>query len=372
VTDTAPVTAPRIEVRLDRVEQNAAILVARLGAKGIRVTGVTKATLGMPEVAAVLVAAGVAALGESRIEGIERLRTAGITVPLVLIRSPMPSQVDRVVAAADVSFNTEADVLDLLAEAACRQARVHGVVLMVELGDLREGLLAADLDETARRVVASPHLDLRGIGTNLACQSGVVPDEAKMAELSALAGSLERSLGIRLAVVSGGNSANLAWAFSAADVGRVDDLRLGEAILLGTDPLDRSPIDGLHTDAFTIVGEVIEAKVKPTRPWGAVGNSAFGTPPRAADRGPAGRAIVALGEHDIDPASLTPPPGIVVLGASSDHLVLDTGSVVVRPGDELRFGVGYPALLRAMTSPFVAQVLLRSGAAAPTPAFSTP
>jgi predicted amino acid racemase len=354
VIASAEAITPRIEVRLDRIHRNARTLVGRLGARGITVTGVTKVTLGSPEVARTLVEAGVSAIGESRVEGLERLRAAGITAPLVLIRSPVPSQVDRVVAAADVSVNTEPDVLSALAEAARRQGRVHGVVLMVELGDLREGILAADLEQTARQVLGSPHLDLRGLGTNLACQSGVVPDAAKMAELSALAESIERALGTRLVTVSGGNSANLAWAFGADDVGRVDDLRLGESILLGTDPLDRRPIDGLHVDAFTLVAEVIEAKVKPTQPWGAVGHSAFGTPPRADDRGLANRAIVALGEQDVDPGDLTPPPGITVLGASSDHLVLETGRLSLEPGDEVRFGVGYRALLRAMTSPFVA------------------
>ena len=233
-------------------------------------------------------------------------------------------------------------------------------MLMVELGDLREGILAADLEETAHRVMASTHLELRGLGTNLACQSGVEPDGDKMAELSRLAIAVEGAIGVPMPSVSGGNSANLRWALSTPDVGRVDDLRLGEAILLGTDPLDRLPIDGLHPDAFTLVGEVIEAKVKPTEPWGTVGHSAFGTPLRAADRGLARRAILALGEQDLDPADLTPPPGITVLGASSDHLVLDTGRLALEPGDEVRFGVGYRALLRAMTSPFVARSFLQA------------
>lgn len=357
-------TAPRLDVRLDRIHHNARTLVERLAPRGIAVTGITKATLGSPEVASALVAAGVSALGESRVEGLERLRAAGLGVPLVLVRSPMPSQVERVVAAADVSFNTEPGVLAALAEAARRQGRVHGVVLMVELGDLREGLLPADVEPVARQVAASPHLHLRGIGANLACQSGVVPDDENMAELSTLATGLEASLGIRLATVSGGNSANLAWVSATGAVGRVDDLRLGESILLGTDPLDRLALDGLRTDAFTLVAEVIEAKVKPTQPWGAVGPSAFGAPPRAADRGLAHRAIVALGEQDVDPGDLTPPPGVTVLGASSDHLVLDTGRLVLEPGDEVRFGVGYRALLRAMTSPFVARAYLRPPASA--------
>jgi len=352
------VTAPRLEIRLDRIAHNARTLVERLGARGIAVTGVTKATLGSSDVAAVLLDAGVVALGDSRIENLEALRRAGITAPLTLIRSPMPSQVDRVVGTADVSLNTEPDVLRLLSGAAAARGSTHGVVLMVELGDLREGILPVDLDAVVAEVLRLPYLDLRGIGTNLACQSGVVPDERNMGELSALAARVETAFGIVLPVVSGGNSANLDWALSGAAAGRVNDLRLGESILLGCEPLRRRPLDGLHADAVTLVAEVIEAKVKPTRAWGAVEQAAFGAVAATADRGDANRAIVALGRQDVDPDGLGAPAGVAVIGASSDHLVLDTGHLRLAVGDEVRFSLDYAALLRAMTSPFVTRVLL--------------
>jgi ornithine racemase len=352
-------TAPRLEISLDRIHHNAAQLVARLGAVGIAVTGVTKATLGSPEVARELLAAGVASLGESRLENIERLRAAGLECGITLIRSPMLSQVDQVVACADVSLNTEPVVVAALSAAAVLAGRHHGVVLMVELGDLREGILPADLEAVVRSTLALPGVELRGIGTNLACRSGVAPDARNMAELSGLATSLEAAFGVTLAVVSGGNSANLEWALGGCDVGRVNDLRLGEAILLGRETLQRRPIEGLHTDAVTLVAEVIESKVKPAAPWGDLQQTAFGARPETgvptvADGGAVvSQAIVALGQQDVDPAGLTPPDGMVALGASSDHLVLDTGAATLAVGSEVRFGLDYGALLRAMTSPFV-------------------
>ena len=108
-------------------------------------------------------------------------------------------------------------------------------------------------------------------------------------------------------LVSGGNSANLDWALGATDLGRVNDLRLGEAILLGREPLHRRPIDRLHTDAFTLVGEVIEAKVKPSLPWGDIGQTAFGVAPPVRDRGPVQQAILALGVQDVDSRGSSPP-----------------------------------------------------------------
>jgi predicted amino acid racemase len=352
-------TGPRLEIDLDRIHHNAATLVARLGTLGIGVTGVTNPTLGSPEIARELLRAGVTAIGESRIENIEALRRAGLTAPMALIRSPLLSQADRVVAGAQVSLNTEPVVVAALSAAAVAQGRHHGVVLMVELGDLREGILPGDLEGVARQVLELPGITLRGVGANLACQSGVVPDGRNMAELSALATALEATFGITLGVVSGGNSANLDWAFGSGGVGRVNDLRLGESILLGCEPLHRRPVEGLHTDAITLVAEVIESKAKPTRAWGEVGQTAFGDAPPAADRGERWRAILAVGRQDVDPDGLGAPAGIEVLDASSDHLVVDTGAVALPVGTEVRFQLGYGALLRAMTSPFVERLFTR-------------
>lgn len=353
-------TAPRLEIDLDRIHHNARTLVERLAARGIAVTAVTKATLGSPEVARVLVAAGVSAIGDSRIENIERMRRAGIDARMVLIRSPMLSQAGRVVASADASLNTELVVVERLSAAAGAQGKVHGIVLMVELGDLREGILPVDLDDVVDTTLRLPHVALQGIGTNLACQSGVAPDDRNMAELSALAAAVEAKFGVHLSIVSGGNSANLDWATGCDDVGRINDLRLGESVLLGREPLHRRPIEGLDTTAFTLVAEVIEAKMKPTRAWGEIGQTAFGVRPPASDQGDTARTIVALGRQDVDPAGLD-GPGVEVLGASSDHLVLDTGSSLPAIGSELRFQPNYSALLAAMTSPFVTKVFSATG-----------
>jgi ornithine racemase len=235
-------------------------------------------------------------------------------------------------------------------------------VLMVELGDLREGIMPGEVADIVRHTLGFPNLELRGLGANLACQGGVVPDARNMAELSAIATSVEATLGRRLDIVSGGNSGNLDWALSGADTGRIDDLRLGEAILLGREPLHRRPLDGLHTDAFTLVAEVIEAKDKPSRPWGDVAQTAFGARPPSSsiDSGTTVRTIVAIGEQDVDPSGLLPPPGFCVIGASSDHVILSTSDRRVDMGGQIAFQLNYSALVRAMTSPFVAKVLHES------------
>ena len=350
-----------MEINLDKITNNALTLVTRLREKGISVTGVTKATLGSAEIANAWLRAGVRGLGDSRVENMRSMRGSRIAASMTLIRTPMLSQVDQIVAVADVSFNTEIEVIRKLSAAAKKANRIHGIVIMIELGDLREGVMPVLLEKMVRAVLRLPHIIFMGIGTNLACRSGVAPDRQNMAELSALADSIDETFGPIVNTVSGGNSANLAWALSGADTGRINNLRLGEALLLGCEPLHRRKIKGLHADAITLVAEVIELKTKPSKPWGKIAQAAFGEVITRSDRGSITQAILAIGRQDTDPDGLVPPPGLKILAASSDHLVVDAshyrGSMAL--GTEIPFQLNYSALLRAMTSPFITNVMKR-------------
>jgi predicted amino acid racemase len=352
--------APRIEIDLEKIHHNACTLVKRLAHRGISVTAVTKATPGSAEIATSLLRAGVSAIGDSRIENIEAMRLARVSAEMTLIRSPMLSQVERVAMHADVSFNTEIEVIRRLSQEAQKRHRTHGVVLMVELGDLREGIMPGDLIETVRETLRLPNIQLKGIGTNLACRCGVSPDAGNMAELSALAELIETTFDLKLEIISGGNSANLEWALSGAETGRINNLRLGEAILLGCETLHRQPINDLFTDAFTLVAEVIETKVKPSQPSGTIAQTAFGEATPVIDRGLVTQSILAIGRQDTDPDGLLPPSGIEIMGASSDHLVLISDNRDLTPGSEVTFQLNYSALVHAMTSPFIANIVVTS------------
>jgi predicted amino acid racemase len=347
--------APRLEIDLGKIEHNTRTLVKRLARRGISVTGVTKATLGSREIAHAMLLAGVSDLGDSRIENIEAMRSANVSARMSLIRSPMLSQAKRVVTSADMSFNSELEVIRRLSLEAGKLDRTHAVVLMVELGDLREGIMPVDSMAAVSEILSLPNIVLQGLGTNLACRSGASPDDANMGELSRLAALIEATFDISLEIVSGGNSANLEWAFSSGKPGRVNNLRLGESILLGCETLHRHAIDGLHTDAITLVAEVIESKVKPTQPSGTLAQTAFGTCPEATDNGAIMQTILAIGIQDIDPCGLRPPEGTEIVGSSSDHLMTTSTVDSVPVGAEMTFQLDYSALLRAMTSPFVSK-----------------
>jgi len=351
------VSATCIEIDLSRIEGNARTLRERYGARGVEIAAVTKGVCGDPEVAQALVRGGIGALADSRLDNLARMRAAGVQAEYWLIRPPRPSQVERVVALADVSLNTERATLRRLAEAAQKAGRVHQVILMVESGDLREGFLPAEVARAAEDAASLPGLHLRGLGTNLVCLNGVIPTPEVMSAFSALVEEVEGRVGRRMETVSGGNSGNHGWIMSAASPGRVNHLRIGEAILLGRESTRRRAIPGLAQDAFTVVGEVIEARDKPSVPTGEVGLNALGRRPAAASVGDAmmRRAIVALGEQDVTLHGVRPRIPVEVVGICGDQLVLADRAGRLHVGDAVAFDVSYTALLRAMTSPYLAK-----------------
>ncbi|GBE29047.1 alanine racemase [bacterium BMS3Bbin04] len=347
---------PRIEMDLDKIAHNAKALKNLYGSKGIDVIGVTKVVCGNSSIANVLVKSGIDILADSRIENIKKMRNAGVQAQFLLLRTPCLNQAETVVKYADMSLNTELAVIKRLSKFAIDYDRTHKVILMVELGDLREGLMPSDIDSTVEQVLELAHIKLIGIGTNLACFGGVKPDEEKMRHLSSITREVEDKFGLNLEFVTGGNSANYDWFASTQDVGRINNLRLGESIYLGCETLNRKPIPGLYTDAFTLISEVIEAKIKPSVPYGAIGQDAFGNVPEFQDRGQIRRALLGVGLQDVLASGLTPRIDVDILGASSDHIIIDTKGIDLEVGDEIEFDLNYGALLSAMTSPYVNKI----------------
>ena len=344
---------PRLEIDLKKIAHNAKALVELYGLKGIVIIGVSKVVCGNPGIAAVLVKSGISLLADSRLENIRRMRTAGIQAQFLLLRIPFLSQAEEVVKYADISLNSELSVIRALSKSALAVNTRHQIILMIELGDLREGLMPEDLNSTVEQVLKLDGIKLVGIGTNLACFGGIKPDDTNMEILSSLAGELEKKFGVELSIISGGNSANYSWFNSTKDIGRINNLRIGESIFLGCETLYRKLIPELFTNAFTLVAEVIESKVKSSVPNGVVYQDAFGNVPKFEDRGQIKRVILGIGLQDVLVSGLIPRADIKILGASSDHLIIDTKNTEYKVGAELEFDLNYGALLSLMTSPFV-------------------
>jgi len=346
-------TTPRMEIDLAKIAHNAKNLKKLYGSKGIDIIGVTKGVCGAPDIANTLVKSGISVLADSRMSNIRRMREAGIEAEFLLLRTPIPSQAESVIKYANISLNSEISVVKSLSKFAVEYNATHKIILMVELGDLGEGLMPSDLEGTVEEVMELEGIELAGIGTNLACQGGIKPDEEKMEYLSSLAREVEEKFELTLEFISGGNSANYTWFMSTEDVGRINNLRLGESIYLGCETLYRTPIPGLFTDAFTLVAEVIESKIKPSVPYGEVCQDAFGTIPTFQDRGQIKRAILGVGLQDVLVSGLTPELDIDILGMSSDYIIADAKQIDLKVGDEVEFSLNYGGLLSAMTSPYV-------------------
>lgn len=351
--------SPRLEIDLEKIAHNIHILTQHYASRGISVIGVCKAVCGHPEIASVLLNSGIQLLGDSRIKNIKRMKKAGITAPFVLIRTPLQSELKEVIEHCMISHNTEYSVIEALSKLSLQRNSVHQIILMVELGDLREGILITDLESVIHKIKKLKGIKIVGLGTNLACFCGVEPNDKNMSQLSKLATAAEYQLGYKLTYLSGGNSANYTWSVTTRKAHRINYLRLGESIYLGCDPLNRKPIPGLYTDAFSLVTEVIESGSKPSVPTGTQHQNAFATQSEFKNNGQIFRAILGVGLQDVAVSGLNPRSNIEILGASSDHLIVDTKNKKLKIGEELKFDLNYAALLAVMTSPYVTKKTLK-------------
>jgi predicted amino acid racemase/arginase family enzyme len=353
-------SGPEVAVDLGRIERNARTVVGRCAEAGIKVFGVTKGMCGMPQVARAMLRGGVAGLAESRFENIRRLRDSGIAAPIMLLRSPPIARVEEVVRSVDIRLQSELAIIREISRIAERMGRVHDIMLMVDLGDLREGIWPNDLLPTVEQILEMKGVRIAGIGTNLGCFGAIMPTPDNLDQLVAHAYKIERLAGISLDYVSGGASSSLQLLLDGTLPSGINNLRVGEAILQGgIETFRAKPWEALEFDACRLTADVIEVKMKPSRPIGQSGYDAFGNQPYFPDEGDRLRAIANIGREDVLVDGLTPiHKGTRVLGASSDHLLMDVTDAdpPVAVGDRVAFRMSYGAMLSAMTSEYVEKV----------------
>lgn len=350
---------PCLRIDLAKIEQNVKTLVNLANHHDITITGVTKACCGDPLVANAMLKGGVRSLGDSRIQNIIRLKQAGIKEDIMLLRTPMLSEVKMVVEYADISLNSEMTVLQKLSQEAQRKGGTHRVILMLEMGERREGFLEQELDSIIKKTLTLKGIDLYGLGINLACLTGVVPTEKKMQEFDRVVERIEDKLGRSLEMVGGGNSANIPLLLNNYHFSKTNNLRIGEGILLGLETVTRNPIPGTYQDAFILEGELIELKDKPSLPDGKLSQNAYGETPTFEDVGVMHRGLVALGRQDVIVEGLKPlSKGTSMVASSSDHIALsiDCGEEEFHVGDTVCFRMDYGSLVSAFTSPYVRKI----------------
>lgn len=277
----------------------------------------------------------------------------------VLLRIPMHCEVKEVVKYADLSFNSELSTIRLLNEEAAKAGKVHNILLMIDMGDLREGIFFKNEDtimETVEEILGMSNINLYGVGVNLTCYGAIIPKADNLGGLAAIARKIEERFGIELEMVSGGNSSSIYLADKGELPDGINNLRLGESFLLGNDTAYLTKLPGTVDDALILEAQIVELKEKPSLPIGEVGVDAFGEKPEYEDRGIIKRAIIAVGKQDTDLGGMIPlDPKVDILGGSSDHTILDVtnSDTEYKVGDVVSFKLEYGAVLKLATSKYV-------------------
>ena len=347
---------PQLEVDLSILRSNARQVITHCQQQGIRVCGVVKGVDGLPEVARAMRLCGAEELGTSRLEQVERCRAAGVGGPWLLIRIPGLSELPDVVRLCETSLQSERVTLDALEEECVLQGKTHRVIVMADLGDLREGFWDKDemVDVCVHVERELPHVELAGVGVNLTCYGSTKPTPEKMQALLDIAARIEKRIGRKLEIISGGATSSYTLVHWGTMPAGINHLRIGENILLGKDLQVNwgiQDMDYLRMDGFTLRAEVVEVRKKPTYPIGEFAIDAFGRKPVYVDRGIRRRAILALGRADVgELESLIPrEAGLTVIGGSSDHCIVDVEDCPRRleVGDIVEFSLCYSHLLYA-------------------------
>ncbi|WP_298843531.1 ornithine racemase Orr [Clostridium sp.] len=345
---------PCMEVDLKKLTHNIKTILAICNKKHIDVAVVTKVYCAKIPIVEAILEAGVTQVADSRILNLKKMKD--LNCKKMLLRIPMISEVYEVVMYSDCSLNSEIDTIVSLSKAAKELNKIHNIILMVDLGDLREGVLVDDVVSIVSKIVKLDNIKLIGLGTNVTCYGGIIPDSENLGKLINLKLQIEKIFDLKLSVISGGNSSSLYMVINDTMPKEINQLRIGEAIVLGRETSFGKPILNCYDDAFILRAEIIEIKSKPTVPTGTIGMDAFGNIPSFEDKGIRKRAIVALGRQDIRVEGLTPLDNdLSIFGASSDHLILDVtdSKKQLFVGSIVQFKIDYGCLLASMTSPYV-------------------
>jgi len=355
---------PRVVVDLDCLTDNATRVRLLCQEHGLGVVAVTKGVTSDAEIVQAFMRGGIHSIGDSRVHDFLSLRQEEFGVlELTLLRQPPRSQIHLVPHITDRAFVSELSAMEALGEAALTKGTICDVLVVVEMGDRRDGVPVSELTSFVLATSRIAGVEAVGLATNVGCITGLLPTVENQELFGASAVRVRRETGLPLKIVSTGGTAALDLIERGLLSPSVTELRAGEGLLLGVSTTDSRVIPWLRQDAFTLEAEVIEVREKPSVPDGPVGLDAEGRRPHLVDRGVRRRAVVALGYTDTDPDALIPMDGgVTIAGSSSDHMVLDVTEAEYDfcEGDIVHFRMKYAALLHSMLSPYVAREYRRN------------
>ena len=347
-----------------KLQENYAFLQDLFQSRGIEWGVVTKILCGNTIYIKELLALGVTEMHDSRISNLKKIKSLNPNVQTVYIKPPAKRSIKKIVTYADVSFNTEIYTIKLLSEEAKNQKKIHKIIIMIEMGDLREGVMGEDLIAFYEEVLHLPNIEIRGIGTNLNCLSGVMPTQDKLIQLSLYKQLIEAKFNITIPWVSGGTSVAVPLILKNARPLAVNHFRIGEALFFGKDLFTGKTIKGMHHDVFKMYAEIIEITTKPNVPDGELGENVAGNSFSIENiddlSGTSLRAILDIGLLDMQPQYLElDDSNIQIIDASSDMLVVDIthSKTNYNVGDVISFSLQYMGALYLLNSDYIEKVI---------------
>lgn len=301
---------------------------------------------------------------DSRISNLKTIKELSPDAQTVYIK-PVPfTFIDDIVRYADVSFNTEIKTLSLLSDKAVSMNIHHRAVIMIEMGELREGVVRERLLDFFENVKDLPNIQIVGIGTNLTCMNGVLPDYDKMRELYDCKLELEQNFGVKIPYVSGGASVTIPLILDGKMPKHINHFRVGETLFFGTNVYDNTDIPEMFQDVFKLHAEIIEIKEKPSIPDGTLGQNLTGEVKdfsNEPENHKSKRAIIDVGLLEMNLNDLEPEdPAMKIVGGSSDMLVVDIEEAEkkYKVGEFITFNINYMGLLSLMNSDYVEKKIM--------------
>jgi predicted amino acid racemase len=346
---------PILRIDIGKLRHNLSTILRLCEKHNVQLTPITKVVMGDPVICK-MYTEYTSSLGDSRLRDIIRMKNNAIEAEFMLIRTPSLKNVPQVAEVCDISLNTEIKVLESMHQYCIENSLRHKVILMIEMGDLREGILLEEFPDFLKQCQHMHGLDFIGIGSNATCFAGLIPIPENLSILEKASSMFTSAMGVEPTIVSGGGSNVIPLLENNTLPPFINHLRVGESIVMGVNAIDKKPVQGCFQDCFTLTGEIIELKTKPSIPAQPLTKNAFGETPVFEDKGLRKRAIVDIGRLDTDVSEIEPlDEGVIILGASSDHLILDVEEAApsFKVGDQISFGLHYSALLYAMSSEYV-------------------
>lgn len=349
---------PKLTINQEIMSRNIKSVLDMCDNTGIRVAGVIKGVNGLRGITEIVINSGVKIIASSRLCQLRQAREINPDIETYALRVPMLSEIEELVDSADISLNSDLKVIREINRVCLEKGQTHKVIIMVDLGDLREGIMEdEELKETVRVVeeeLSAVHL--LGVGTNLGCYGSILPTVEKMNELIDRAHFIEEVIGRKLEIISGGATTSFPLVARGEMPEEINELRIGDGLYV-SDLDDCFKYEMHDEEALILQAEIIEIKDKPSHPIGEIAVNAFGDKEVYEDRGIRKRALIAVGRQDIgDYHHILPlDKEMEVIGGSSDHTIIDIEDCQKKyeVGDILKFHIMYGSMMMCTQSEYV-------------------